>query len=737
MAEELKRVGLVFKADGSVDFTKSLKEVNASIQENRSAFKLAQAQWDSNTKSADKLKDRQKYLAEQTKDYGDKVKMLESQLEDLENAEEKDEAAIQKKKNQLNNTKAALKNYEKGLKEVSDALSHGKASMEEYAKKIENVGNKAGAVGKEMTKKVTAPLLAAGVASGKMALDFEDSMANINTLLDDPGHLDGYEKAVLEMSNKTRIDLKIMGDGMYQAISSIGDGGKETEKIFETMSVSAKAGGAEVADSVSLISAGMKGYNSVNDETAKKISDLAFQTAKLGVTTFPEMARSMQPLFPLSNSLNISYEELFGSMATLTGVTGNTSEVSTQLKAVFSNLMKPTKAMGELMEKYGYSSGAAMIQSEGLEGVLKILQQETGGQSDQLAKLFSSTEALTAVTALTGSQYDAFKEKTNAMTNATGATSVAYEKTKTKADQLRTAGTRLKNTTTELGAELLTVLAPIIEIAVQKVEQFTQWYSNLDDKQKKTITTVGLLAASIGPLLMMFNKGCQGLSSLIGFTSKTISLFSKLPGIFSTVGTGAKVLWGIMAANPIGAIVTVIGLLITALVTAYNKCEWFRDGVNRIFGGILKFLKSAANGIKNIFDFEWKLPDIKLPHFSISGKFSFKPPSVPRIHVKWYAKAMNQAYMLKGASIFGQANGNLLGGGEVGNEMIMGEQYMIDMIQKASGGNNGELIQTIKDFEKHLFDLLLRFFPEFINDKVIISDREFKRTLTEMGVVFQ
>ena len=62
MADELKRVGLVFKADGSVDFQKSLKEINASVQENRTAFKLAQSQWDASTKSADKLKDRQNTL---------------------------------------------------------------------------------------------------------------------------------------------------------------------------------------------------------------------------------------------------------------------------------------------------------------------------------------------------------------------------------------------------------------------------------------------------------------------------------------------------------------------------------------------------------------------------------------------------------------------------------------------------------------------------------------------------
>ena len=88
------------------------------------------------------------------------------------------------------------------------------------------------------------------------------------------------------------------------------------------------------------------------------------------------MANSMKPLFPLSSTLNMSLEELFGSMATLTGVTGNTAEVSTQLKAVFSNLIKPTTAMQKLIEKYGYSNSQAMLETKGFAGVLEILQKK-------------------------------------------------------------------------------------------------------------------------------------------------------------------------------------------------------------------------------------------------------------------------------------------------------------------------------------------------------------------------
>ena len=71
-----------------------------------------------------------------------------------------------------------------------------------------------------------------GVVSGKMAFSFEDSMADINTLLDDSSHLHGYENAVKTTSRETGLAIENMASGMYQAISSLGDGGKETEKYL-------------------------------------------------------------------------------------------------------------------------------------------------------------------------------------------------------------------------------------------------------------------------------------------------------------------------------------------------------------------------------------------------------------------------------------------------------------------------------------------------------------------------
>lgn len=460
--------------------------------------------------------------------------------------------------------------FEKAFSTAQKALDSFQSKIEGVSAKFESISQKLSSVAGAFAP-VSAAAAGAGVAAGKMALNFEDSMANINTLLDDSSHLAGYESAVKKISNETGLSLDNMSQGMYQAISSLGDGGKETEKIFNTMARSAKAGGAEVADSVALISAGMKGYSDISGETAQKISDLAFQTAKLGVTTFPEMAKSMQPLFPLANSLNLSFEDLFGSMATLTGVTGNTAEVSTQLKAVFSNLMAPTTSMQKMIEKYGYASGQAMLQSEGFAGMLEIVKNETGGQADKMAELFSSTEAVTAMTALTSSQFDTFKDKLSQMGDAAGSTEAAYEKLRTNGDRLRDSWNKIKNAGVELGSTMINMVAPKIEILSDKISRFSNYFSEASESTKRFIVIIGAVVAAIAPALIIMSKLASGLS------------------------LGLKVISAI--SSPVGIALTAISALIAGFAYLMNTNESFRDGVLSVWDSISGKIGAVVSGL--------------------------------------------------------------------------------------------------------------------------------------------
>jgi len=106
-------------------------------------------------------------------------------------------------------------------------------------------------------------------------------------------------------------------------------------------------------------------------------------------------------------------------------------------------------------------------------------------------------------------------------------------------------------------------------------------------------------------------------------------------------------------------------------------------------------VSNAMNAIKGLFSGELKFPHIKMPHFSISGEFSLKPPSVPHLSVDWYANGgiMTQPTLFDYNPMTGAAKV----GGEAGNEAILPLQGFYDHLdKKLDEKNNGTINLTLR-----------------------------------------
>ena len=155
--------------------------------------------------------------------------------------------------------------------------------------------------------------------------------------------------------------------------------------------------------------------------------------------------------------------------------------------------------------------------------------------------------------------------------------------------------------------------------------------------------------------------------------STVIDVTSKLTPTISGAKTAFAAFNAILMANPIFLVIAAVVALIAIFVTLYTKCEWFRDGVNAVFASIRDFIKGVIDKIKGFFNFEWKLPKIKLPHFKASGEWSLVP------------------------TIFGMNGDRAMGGGEAGAEAVLPIELLKTYIRDEMQSNNAALAQMIAE----------------------------------------
>jgi len=435
--------------------------------------------------------------------------------------------------------------------QFNKAVEESTKQLDDFKKKTKDANELFGQVSKQAAVASTA-IAALGIAAAKMAVDFNEGLGKVQTLI--PGakeRVKEFQDEILNLSPAVGKTTKDLTDGLYEVISAFGDSA-DSAKNLELAAKGATAGGATTKDSIALLSAVTKGYGDTSNIAQKKVSDLAFTTVKLGQTSFPELAASIQRVTSQSNTLKISQEELFSVFSSGTGVIGGAAEVSTKFSALLTEMQKPGDRLAKTFKALGVESGTELIENfGGLQGALQALKSEAEKTGEPISNLFGSAEAGKLALYASGEGAAKFTSDLQAMNQAAGATEQAFKDATTEGPnafgfQLQQASLNAQAFAVKVGQELI----PTLQSLLSPLFKGAEYLKNLDSQTIKTIIGVGkiiLTATALTAAVMGIKKAVDAVK---------LSMIA---------------LKGAFAANPFGLFV--VGVT-TAIVAIKELCSW-------------------------------------------------------------------------------------------------------------------------------------------------------------------
>lgn len=410
---------------------------------------------------------------------------------------------------------------------------------------------------------------------------------------------------VAELAKNVPVARDELANGLYQVVSNSVP--ENNWLNFLNKSAKASVGGvADLGEVVKVTSTVIKNYGLAWD-AAESVQDKIQLTAKNGVTSFEQLAQALPRVTANASTLGVSVDELLASFATLTGVSGNTNEVATQMAAIFTALVKPSSEATEMAEKMGIEFNAASIKAAGglrnfltqLDASVKEYAAANGVLEQEVyAKLFGSAESLRALTPLTNLLAEKFSENVDAMANSAGTINAAYN----EMSSTGSATTQmLKN---QLGA-ITDVVAGFVGGAMP-ILSFTSQLGITAMSITSLVKTVKALNIQQG-ILTLRSKAGGAAMLLFGLNASRSAAFTRVfsaalkSGAYSA--TAFKIaLKGLMITTVVGAAIVAVTSVIEYFV---NKTDEATDKTNE-FSEAEDAYKNAAASTKVELDKEIK-----------------------------------------------------------------------------------------------------------------------------------
>lgn len=569
---------LNFKTNGEVNYSKTIKEINREMNLAATEYKNQVSAMDKNATQTEKLTAAKKKLEQQLSLAEKRTELLREQYEKSVEETGKYSAESEKLYKKMLESETGQNKLKAALDETNEALKEqGNVSIEtaEKLKKIEEAGEKVSNVGKKMSVGITAPIMAAGAAGLAAFSEVDEALDTIITKTGATGDVaDRLADSFENVGSNTHLELQTVGEAIGEVNTQFGFMDKKLEDSTNYILQFAEINGTDVSQSAIYARQAIEAYDLSYDDL-NKVLDVTTKTSQNTGQAVDSLFDSAIKGAPQIKQLGLSFGE---------GVTllGQFEQAGVDGNAALSSLSKATVA---------YAKDGKSL-SEGL-----------GELQEQIKNASSETDAINAAAEVFGTKggprmADAIRRGTLNLEDlakiadeSQGSVGETFEATLDPIDKSNQAMNNAKFALAGVGESIQISLLPFFELAIDALQKFKSWWDSLDQGTKTWIITIAGIIAAVGPVLVV-------LGTLMSSVTKIATGIRVLQGVWSGMTA-------LLAANPFVLVIAGIALLIAGLVLAYNKVEWFRNGVNAFFRGIsdvaVEVFNFMAGYMSNIF----------------------------------------------------------------------------------------------------------------------------------------
>ena len=596
MANRIKGITVEIGGD-TTGLDKALKSVNTSIKSTQSALKDVNRLLKLDPSNTELLSQKQRLLKDAigaTKEKLDSLKAAQEQAkQQLENGE-LGQDKYDTLQREIVETEEELRRLQQEAATTSTALS----KIDVAGQKMEAVGNSIAGAGKKMMG-VTTVIGGVGVAAVKTAADFDSAMSQVAAVSGATGKdFDALRSKAREMGSKTKFSATEAAEAMnYMAMA-----GWKTEDMLggiEGVMNLAAASGEDLATTSDIVTDALTAFG-LSAKDSGHFADILAAASSNANTNVSMMGETFKYCAPIAGALGFSAEDTAEAIGLMANAGIKSSQAGTALRTIMNNLAGDVKisgkAIGDVTIATTNADGSMRDLSDILADCRSAFGNLTESEKAQAAESLVGKNAMSGFLALMNAGEGDIEKLSSAIDNCDGS---AEKMAMTMQDNLAGQLTILKSQLQELAISFGDILMPAIRSIVSKLQGFVDKLNGMDEGTKRTVVTIALLVASIGPLLIIIGTtiskigvAMQGFVKLANGVSKLKVAIQGGTGVLGKLGAA---LGGVSA--PVLAVVAVIAVLVAAFVHLWRTNEGFRDAIIGTWNRIKDTISGFCQGI--------------------------------------------------------------------------------------------------------------------------------------------